>query len=96
MSISYSKIKQIAYFCLLLPSMVFVLGFIRWYIALPVAVLLAAAYFCVLRDSKKEAVEYEDKTLNITAKQMFAIIGIVLVIAAVILIGIIEDKAGDK
>ncbi len=79
MSISYSKIKKIAYFCLLLPSIVFVFGFIRWYIALPVAILLAVAYFYVLRDAKREAVEYEDKTLNITAKQLFIVIGIVTV-----------------
>lgn len=76
MSISYSKIKKIAYFCLLLPSLVFVLGFIRWYIAFPVAILLIAAYFFAVRKDK-DAIEFEEQTLNITGKQLLIIIGIV-------------------
>jgi hypothetical protein len=79
MSISYSKLKKIAYFCLLLPSLVFVLGFLKWYFALAITVLLAIAYIFVIRDTKIEDRECEDRSLYITSKQLFIIIGVVAV-----------------
>lgn len=79
MSISYSKLKKIAYFCLLLPSLVFVLGFLKWYIALPVTALLVAAYVFTLRDTKKEYELYREKEISLTKKQLGALIGVVMV-----------------
>lgn len=79
MSISYTNLKKIAYFCLLMPSVVFVLGFLRWYISVPVAVLLGAAYFFVLRDTKKEIELYEEKAITLTKIQIAALVGTVMV-----------------
>lgn len=78
MSISYSKLKKIAYFCLLLPSIVFVIGFLKWYIALPVAAALVAAYFFVLKDAKKEAEEYEENVISLSRRQFFILVGVVM------------------
>ncbi len=79
MSISYTKLKKIAYFCLLLPSVVFILGFLKWYIALSVTLLLAAAYVFVLRDTKKEVELYQEKVITLTKIQLAALVGTVMV-----------------
>lgn len=78
MSISYSKLKKIAYFCLLLPSLIFVIGFLKWYIALPVTLALGAAYFFVVKDTNKEVLEFEEKTIKISCKHFFVLVGIVI------------------
>ena len=54
MTISHIQLKKVAFFCLALPSVIFVLGFLKWYIGVPVALLLALAYLFVIRDMKTE------------------------------------------
>lgn len=77
MSISYLKLKKIAYFCLLLPAVLFVVGFLKWYIGIPVALLCAVAYYFIIKDTKKEADIYADKVLRIKPLHFIILVGIV-------------------
>ncbi len=61
MTISYLKLKRAAFFCLVLPSVIFLLGFLRWYIGVPVALLLAVAYLFAVR----RADEREERALSL-------------------------------
>lgn len=78
MEITYLKLKRIAYFCLLLPSLIFAAGYLKWYIGVPIAALCLVAYFFVLKDIKKEKFEYEERRITISAKQFVALVGIVM------------------
>lgn len=73
MTISYLKLKKIAFFCLALPSVIFVLGFLKWYIGIPVALLMAVAYFFAVRTVRCE----EDQTLHLPVPFLLAVVGIV-------------------
>lgn len=77
MKITYRKIKGVAFFALALPSLIFSLGFLRWYIGVPVSLLIAAAYIFTLRDIKKEKCpEKEEKAILVSAPWLFAIFGV--------------------
>ena len=54
MTFSYSKLKKIAFLLLALPTLVFVVGFLRWWVAVPVAALLTFAYVWSIRREKEE------------------------------------------
>ncbi|MBQ8717547.1 MAG: hypothetical protein IJY43_06895 [Clostridia bacterium] len=59
MTFSYSKLKKIAFLLLALPTLVFAVGFLRLWVALPVAALLIFAYIWSIRREKEEAEEYQ-------------------------------------
>ncbi len=73
MTLSYTKLKKAAFFCLLLPSLIFVIGFLKWYIGIPVAVLLAVAYVFAIKNTQDEA----DKTLTLPLSWLFLLLGAV-------------------
>ena len=80
MKITYRKIKGVAFFALALPSLIFSLGFLRWYIGVPVSLLIAAAYIFTLRDIRIEAASgKEEKSIFVSTPCLFAIFGVVLV-----------------
>ncbi len=80
MKITYSKIKGIAFFALALPSLIFSLGFLRWYIGIPVALLIAVAYIFTLRDIKRENVPpHEEKMLSMPFWCLLAVFGVTFV-----------------
>lgn len=72
MTISYLKLKKIAFFCLALPSAVFAVGFLKWYIGIPLALLLAVAYWFSVRDMKAE----EDQSLRFSIPSLLILIGV--------------------
>ena len=74
MTISYLKLKKVAFFCLALPSVIFVLGFLKWYIGIPVALLLGLAYFFSVRDMKSE----EDRTVTLSIPSLLLLFGVVV------------------
>ena len=56
MTVSYMTIRRIGLACLALPSLIFLLGFLRWYIAVPLSIALLLAYWFAAR-SRGEARE---------------------------------------
>ena len=76
MSISYLRLKKIAYFCLLLPSLIFVVGFLRWYIAYPIAIICILAYIAILLDIRKEKKLYEEQVIHIKPINLIIIVAI--------------------
>ncbi len=74
MTISYLKLKKAAFFCLGLPSVVFALGFLKWYIGVPVALLLAVAYAFAVRDTRAE----EDRTISLSVPSLLLIFLVVV------------------
>lgn len=75
MTLSYSQLKKAAFFCLLLPSLIFVIGFLKWYIGIPVALLLAVAYVFAIRDTGGEA----HKTLTLSLPMLLLLLGAVTI-----------------
>lgn len=73
MTISYLKLKKLAFFCLALPSVIFVLGFLKWYIGIPVAVALALAFVFAVRDARKE----EDRSIHLSIPSFLLLFGVV-------------------
>ncbi len=53
MHITYSALRRVAFFCLMLPCLIFLCGFLRPFIGIPVAVLVILAYLCALRSQEK-------------------------------------------
>ena len=81
MKLSYSKLKIFAFGCLALPSILFVLGFLRWYVGIPVAMAIAASYWFSLRDhgKKREAPEEEKEIVCVSRGCFWTLLGIVTV-----------------
>ena len=67
MSISYVKLKRAAFFCLGLPSVIFLLGFLRWYIGVPIALLLTAAYVFAVRNTE----ESDDRAISLSVRSLW-------------------------
>ncbi len=74
MTISHLQLKKVAFFCLALPSVIFVIGFLKWYIGIPVALLLAVAYFFAVHDTKKE----DDRTIQLSIPSLLLLFGVVV------------------
>lgn len=72
MTVSYSKLKKAAFFCLLLPSVIFVLGFLKWYIGVPVAIALAVAYVFAVKGDE------DGRTLTLSLPWLLLILGAVV------------------
>lgn len=66
MTVSYSGLKRVAFFCLMLPTVFFAVGFLKWYIGIPVAALVAVAYAFTIRDSVAEECLESDGENRIT------------------------------
>lgn len=77
MKITYSKIKGIAFAALTIPSVIFVLGFLRWYIGFPVAVLIVAAYLFTLHDIK--TADNGEKAINVPLWSLTVVFGTVII-----------------
>ena len=78
MKITYSKIKKIAFAALATPSVIFMLGFLRWYIGVPVAILIIVAYIFALRDIKSEkSHESAETTIHLPFWCLLAVFGTV-------------------
>ncbi len=75
MTVSYTKLKKAAFFCLALPACVFMLGFVRWYIGIPVTLLIAAAYFFTVRDTRRDT----DRVISLPVSYI-VILGAVVVL----------------
>ena len=73
MTLSYLQLKRVAFFCLLLPSLIFVIGFLKWYIGIPVAILLAIAYLFTAKGTQHEA----EHTLTVSVRAMLLLVGTV-------------------
>ena len=73
MTVSYSTLKKAAFFCLLLPSVIFVIGFLKWYIGVPVAILLAVAYVFAIKKAGGE----EERSLTLSLSWLLLILGAV-------------------
>lgn len=73
MTVSYRTLKRAAFFCLLLPSVIFVLGFLKWFIGVPVAILLAVAYVFATKGSADE----DERTLTLSLPWLLLILGAV-------------------
>lgn len=77
MKITYNKLKKVAFAALALPSIIFVLGFLRWYIGIPIALLITTAYIFALRNTKTEmASDKEEKSITVPIWSILAIFGI--------------------
>ena len=75
MTLSYSKLKKIAFLLLALPTLIFAIGFLRWWVAFPVAALLVFAYVWSIRREKDE--EGEEYRLYLRPWQLLVLLGIV-------------------
>jgi hypothetical protein len=75
MTFSYSKLKKIAFLLLALPTLVFALGFLRLWVALPVAALLIFAYVWSIRREKGE--EGEDYQLYLRPWQLLVLLCVI-------------------
>lgn len=77
-TITYRGLKKLAFFLLALPSVIFMIGFLKWYIGIPVALLIGAAYFCTLRDDRRAEHEaYEgEKVIVISRRCLIALFAI--------------------
>ena len=74
MSISYVQLKRAAFFCLGLPSVIFLLGFLRWYIGVPIALLLTAAYVFAVRKGE----EREERTVVLSRSSLWVLFFVVV------------------
>ena len=74
MTISYLQLKKIAFFCLALPSVIFVLGYLKWFIGIPVALLLVLAYIFAVRDMRRE----DDPSIKIPVPTLLLIVAVVV------------------
>ena len=96
MTISYAKLKRVAFVLLALPSAVFALGFLKWWIALPVVALLAAAlYFALWRKKREQEPLCEEPTLKLPIGQMLALLGIVMLWCFLSGLGNLYYQTGD-
>jgi hypothetical protein len=75
MTLSYSKLKKIAFLLLALPTLIFAIGFLRWLVAFPVAALLVFAYVWSIRRERDE--EGEEYRLYLRPWQLLVLLGIV-------------------
>ena len=74
MTFSYSKLKKIAFLLLALPTLVFVVGFLKWWVALPVAALLVFAYVWSIR--RERQAEEEEYQLRLRPWQFLLLLGL--------------------
>ena len=70
MRVSYLQCKRAAFFCLALPSAIFAIGFLRWYVGFPIACLLTVAYVFSLRDMRYE----EERTVFLSVPTLIFIL----------------------
>lgn len=79
MTITYRKLKKLAFLLLALPSVIFMIGFLRWYIGIPLAALIALAYVFSVRDGKASDVDDGTETvLFVPVWCLLSLIGIVV------------------
>lgn len=76
MTFSYSKLKKAAFLLLALPTLVFAVGFLRWWVALPVAALLAFAYIWSIR-KERQTEDEEEYQLYLRPWQLLVLLGII-------------------
>lgn len=77
MKITYTGLKRVAFLLLALPSVVFMLGFLRWYVGIPLALLIGLAYFFTVRDGKREGLAaLEEKAIRIPLWCLWTMLGI--------------------
>ena len=93
MLVSYSRLKKIAFICLALPSVIFALGFLRWYIGLAVAALVALACVFALRRTTKE--RSEEKEFFVSKLWLFFIGAAVLLWCYLAGLGNLYYQSGD-
>ncbi|MBE6703061.1 MAG: hypothetical protein E7585_06595 [Ruminococcaceae bacterium] len=82
MTISYAKIKKYAFALLTLPSVVFALGFLKWWIAVPVTALVLVAFVWALKKGKKTLdaakLAKEEAQLVLPRWQCWTLLGVLL------------------
>ena len=77
MRISLVALKRAAYLCLLCPCLIFLIGFLKWYVGVPVALLLAVAYFFAAAKKDADAPEEEPRDFVLAKKHVFLLVGVV-------------------
>lgn len=74
MTISYLSLKKATFLCLALPSVIFVLGYLKWFVGVPVALLLVLAYLFAVRDMKRE----DDPSITLSVPTLLLLVGVVI------------------
>lgn len=77
MRISALALKRVAYLCLLCPCLIFLIGFLKWYVGVPVALLLVVAYFFAAIKKDTDAPEGEQGDLVLAKKHFFILLGVI-------------------
>ena len=78
MSIAYSKLKKYAFACLALPTAVFALGYLKWYIGICMALLVALAYFFAVRDVDRLGESEGEQSIFISKGALALLVGAVV------------------
>ena len=78
------------YVYLSLPVMIFMAGWCKWYIGIPVTVIIAAAVVLCVREHREKAGDFQDLIANLTRQDMIKI----LVIFAILAIWVVFSGIG--
>ena len=76
MRISALALKRAAYLCLLCPCLIFLIGFLKWYVGVPVALLLVVAYFFAAI-KRGDAPDDEPRDFVLEKKHFFLLVVVV-------------------
>ena len=95
-TVSYAKLRRVAFLLLALPSAVFAVGFLKWWIALPVVALLCFALYCALwkKDAEKAPAQ-DERVLKLPIRQMLVLFGIVMLWCFLSGLGNLYYQTGD-